>query len=462
MLKLHDIFLRKFILLFALIFIIMGGVFYFWIKNLFIEQIKIDLLHNIDIVSLQLTTSSNFDRVTSRIKEQTGLRVTIIDGKGNVLGESDKGKSKMDNHRNRKEVVESIYREYGFSIRHSDTVGKDLLYVSKKFIMEGKDYYIRMARDTEGVDREFFSVSVKVAILFIFFMLLSFWMTLNISKKIEGETATILGFLHNLTKRKKAAKIESMYSYEFNEIMKILTKVSETLAKNDKKKTKYTAKLKLANRQKDDIISAISHEFKNPIAVISGYTQTLIDDKEINLKIRDKFLNKIASNSVKLTDMIDRLRLTIKLEEGKQPLTFTRCSVNRIIKGVIDDLNASYPSRNLTVNDKELEIEADDTLITMALTNLIENALKYSTEDVEIRIEEDSLSVIDKGLGISKKEIPKITQKFYRVSKHGWNNSLGIGLSLVANILFIHHFKLDVQSVENEGSKFTIIFNEKN
>jgi signal transduction histidine kinase len=100
----------------------------------------------------------------------------------------------------------------------------------------------------------------------------------------------------NLTKQKRGAVIESKYSLEFNKITKLLTNVSDSLAKKDKQKAKYTAKLKLSNRQKDDIISAISHEFKNPIAVISGYTQTLLVDKDINQKIRDKFLISLSAH----------------------------------------------------------------------------------------------------------------------------------------------------------------------
>ena len=76
----------------------------------------------------------------------------------------------------------------------------------------------------------------------------------------------------------------------------------------------------------------------------------------------------------------------------------------------------------------------------MLLQILIENALKYSQDAVNITITKKKLSVSDVGIGVNNKDISKLTEKFYRVSNNGWNNSMGVGLSLVSNILNIHNF----------------------
>ncbi len=456
MLRLHDIFLRKFILLFGTIFLILGIVVYIWIKNIYIEQTKIDLLHNINIFSLGITDLNSIDENVNKIKEKIGLRVTVINKDGVVIGESDEEKSSMENHADRLEVINSKYQEYGFIIRKSDTVNKELLYVSKRFSLHGEDYFIRMARDIEQINKEFFYLSVKIAVLFLFFVAIAFFVARYISKKVEYETTEILDFLNTLTKQSKDVKIESTYSYEFNQITKLLSEVSKALIKKEKQKSKYTAKLKLSNRQKDDIISAISHEFKNPIAVISGYTQTLLDDKDINPEIREKFLKKISSNSDKLTTMIDRLRLTLKLEDGKQAKNFTKVDLVKLTKTIIEDLKIAYPHREIYVEANDIKINADETMIRIAIENIIENALKYSQDDVFVNITNKEISITDNGIGIKEKDIQKITNKFYRVSNNTWNNSLGVGLSLVANIIKFHKFKLEIKSIENEGSTFTI------
>jgi signal transduction histidine kinase len=409
-------------------------------------------------VSLQIQTFENLDKKVAKIKELIGLRVTIIDKSGVVIAESDKDKKTMDNHANRNEVILSKYQEYGDTIRYSKTLKKELLYVAKKYNINNETYYIRMARDLEAINDGFYDMSLKVVLLFFFLLLLSFWIALRSSYQIEAETREILEFLKTLTKQKKGNKIESNYSLEFNKITKLLTQVSETLAKRDKQKAKYTAKLKLSNRQKDDIISAISHEFKNPIAVINGYTQTLLDDKNINENIRNKFLQKIASNSDKLTFMIDRLRLSIKLDEGKQQNTFIKTDLKRLVQNQIDDLNSAYPKREIIFEGESISKEVDETLLGVAVINLIENALKYSQEKVEITLSKERISIKDYGIGINEKDIENITKKFYRVSSNGWNNSLGVGLSLVANIVKLHKFNLNIESVEHEGSVFSIEF----
>lgn len=125
----------------------------------------------------------------------------------------------------------------------------------------------------------------------------------------------------------------------------------------------------------------------------------------------------------------------------------------------IEDIQQNFKNRNVILSgQKDLIIQADQTLIEVAITNLIENALKYSQDDVEVVINKESISISDHGIGINKFELEKITKKFYRVSNNDWNNSLGLGLSIVSNILKLHNFSLDIQSEENSGSTFSIKF----
>jgi signal transduction histidine kinase len=401
---------------------------------------------------------NNANIIAKSIKKTIGLRVTMIASDGKVLGESDEDFRRMDNHLKRPEVILSKYQKHGTSLRYSRTLNKELLYVSKKFTHNNEEYFIRMARDIEVLTQSFIYLWVKVALLFLIFMILALWFSLKRNKEVEEETQKILNFLRELSKQKKAIEISSTHSLEFSKITKLLSDVSKILERKNKQKLKYTAKLKFSNRQKDDIISAISHEFKNPIAVISGYTQTLEEDRDISPKIREKFLGKIALNAKKMTLMIDRLRLVSKLEESKQKTKFTKVKLKRLIEYQVDNLKASYPKADIIITGKELSIEADEMLLGIALINLIENALKYSEYRITIELKTKEISIIDSGIGISQKEIENISKKFYRVSTNSWDNSLGIGLSLVKNIVELHHFTLNISSVENKGSVFTIRF----
>ncbi len=456
--KLHDIFFRKFLYLFVFMFFTLCFVFYFWMKSIYIEQIKISLLHNIDIVQLQITQLDDTNNITRDIKASTGIRVTIISNTGIVIGESDKDFDKMDNHINRIEIVQAKNESYGYAMRYSKTLKKELLYVCRQFSTKQDSYYIRMARDIEFIDEEFFGIALKITILLFAFLLFAFFISLNISKDVQTQTENILSFLRNLTKQNRQANISSDYSIEFIQITKLLSKVSKSLSKTNKRKSKYTTKLKLSNRQKDDIISAISHEFKNPIAVINGYTQTLLEDELINKTIRKKFLQKIQSNAMRLADMVDRLRLSVKLEDGKQSLNIENTNINQCIEQTVEVLRHIYIDADIKIIGTDIYLDIDKMLINIVIGNLLENALKYSQDTVTITLDKYSLSIEDSGIGISQENITKIISKFFRVSTNTHDNSLGIGLFLVKNILELHKFKLLITSEENRGTKFQILF----
>ena len=456
MLKIHQHFFRSFIFIFFAILLGTGISSYFWIKSIYIEQIEKNLSQSIDALSISLQNLDNISHVTKEIKKATGLRVTIIDQNGKVLEDSDKNKQLMENHKNRVEIIHAKFGKMGKSIRFSDTLKKDLLYIAKKVIINQQTVYIRMSDYIDLLQDKFLKLSFQITAIFAFFFIIALFISYKISKKIEQETDEIAAYLKNIIKKNYKAAIPSNYTQEFFDITTSLNEVSQTLLKREKQKEKHTAKLKLANRQKDEIISAISHEFKNPIAIISGYSETILNDEDLPSSMKEKFLQKIYSNSNKMSQIIDRLRLTIKLEEGKHESIYKKCSLLKITQELISDLKSKYKDRDISIQGKDKELSIDETLFTIALGNLIENALKYSEDEVIIKIDENSIKVVDKGIGISQKEIDKITSKFYRVSKNDWNNSLGLGLFIVHSILSLHKFKLQIQSDLEIGSSFII------
>ena len=304
-------------------------------------------------------------------------------------------------------------------------------------------------------------LSIGVFVVLMLFFVVLLYLTYKISNQLQNETAKILSFLKDLTKKRKNLYISSEYSYEFVKITKLLTKVANILSKKDKQKAKYTAKLQAVNIQKDDIISAISHEFKNPVAIINGYVQTLLEDENINKAIQQKFLLKIYNNGKRLNTLIDTLRLSIKLDQNEQQLNLQECHLATMIYDIVDNLKINYKNKDIKIDiQDDITIKADEMLLSIAISNLVENALKYSEDIVIITINKDFISVTDKGIGIDKLDIDKITQKFYRVSSNSWDNSLGLGLSIVSNIIKIHNFDLQISSIKNQGSTFAINFKQ--
>ena len=298
------------------------------------------------------------------------------------------------------------------------------LFLGLFIVISLEAYYIRSF--------EYFFTTLLVT--FVIFLSILYLVVFKRANSLQNEIGKIVNFLKSLIKKDKQTLIESEFSEEFRSITKLLTKISNVLIKQNLKKDEYTKKLEIANNQKDEIISAISHEFKNPIAVINGYSETLLNDNNLPISLRKKFLAKIHKNGTKLTNLIDTLRLAIKLDENKQKLNFKDVDIYELSKEIIEDIKESY-DREIKIFGNSTIIKADKVLLGMAIRNLIENGIKYSENEVLVMINNDFISVIDKGIGISKDDINKITQKFYRVSNNSWNNSLGLGLSIVSNIV---------------------------
>ena len=459
MLSFQQLVLKKFILLFVTFFLLVGGITYYWVKDFYIEQTKTSLIQDIEIITFEIDKSTDLDKLAKQIKNKLNTRLTIIDADGGIIAESHKDKKSMDNHKYRPEIIQSRQEDYGYRIRYSKTIKENLLYIAKQYRYNNHTIYIRLAKELKNINAQIFSLGINILAVLIIFFVSVFIVTYKINIQIQHETQKIATFLRTLASKQKATYISSEFSKEFELITALLTKISRIIVKREKQKSKYTSKLEASNNQKDDILSAISHEFKNPIAVINGYSQTLLDDEDLNKNIRNKFLKKIHNNGNKLSALIDTLRLSIKLDGGQISINFTALNIFDLISDTVENVKLTYPNRTIIIEgDKELEINADRALFCVVVTNLIENALKYSEDEVHVSFDKDNLKVIDTGVGINKKDLQKITNKFYRANKNTWNNSLGLGLFIVNNLTKLHNFTLNVESQENIGSTFSINF----
>jgi signal transduction histidine kinase len=292
-------------------------------------------------------------------------------------------------------------------------------------------------------------------VLFTFAILFAFWIALRINKNITNDLGRIKISLDNLLNKKYEVDFEGVSCCkEFESISKQIDKVSKKLEKRDRQKAKYTKNLKLLSKKQGDIISAISHEFKNPVAAIMGYTQTVQEDPDLSPQIRDRFLEKVTKNAQKITSMIDRLSLAVKLENDSFAPKFSRFKLRSLTEDVKETLLQKYPNREIVLDIEDIMLDADRGMFDNLLTNLLENALKYSEDEVVVKTNAGKLEIIDKGIGIQEEYIANITKRFFRVNSLSWDNSIGVGLYIVKYILKLHDSYLEIESKPNSGSKF--------
>lgn len=427
---------------------------YYALKEMKIEQHKKSIKTDITLIKLHLGDVEDLNKLAQEIKDATGYRFTLIDDDGVVFAESDHDVQDMENHSDRKEIKIARSESEGYSIRHSKTVGVDFLYMASQFSLHGKPIFIRLSAPLESIYAEFFSMWIKITIILAIVILLGILTTYKLSSKISNEILKVTNTLDEISNKNYKAIVNSTFSAEFRQIEAHVKKLSHRLEKREKQKRKYNAKIRLISKQRSDIISAISHEFKNPIASIIGYAQTLIDDPNANLSIKARFLEKIIKNSQKISNMIDRLSLATKFENGDLTPMFGKFDIYELCEETLNTFRDKYPDRRFELKGANLIIEADKTMMEMVLINLIDNAIKYSEEKITLEIVDGFLHVKDKGVGIEEKEIEKVTNKFYRSNTMSWDNSIGLGLALVKHILALHQKELLIESTFGVGSDF--------
>ena len=455
MLKLHHIFFLNFLGIFLGTLLLSSLVAYLSIKNTAVSEHTLHLQDQISLLEMQLPNTKDLDKFAADIHNKIHVRVTIIDDNGLVIAESNEDKSIMDNHGGRAEVMEAATQEYGSIMRYSDTIGIDFIYVAKKVSYQGNPLFLRLSVSLDKLMEDFYALWYRLAIVFTAFVIIGLFIALKISKKIRHDLFQITEYLREVSDKHYKAIVKPEYFPEFLYIALTLKNLAKKLNNRDKQKRKYTARLRLINKQRNDVLSAISHEFKNPIASIQGYAETLLDDPNADTKIRQRFLEKIMQNGKKISSMLDRIALSVKLENNDlktKPSTF---DLAELVQDVIMNLGKKYKDRGINFSGESYKITADRTMIETVITNLIDNAMKYSQEDVTVSIMDNKLMVIDKGMGIADKEIDKITSKFYRVQKNTWDNSMGLGLAIVTYVLRLHDSSLSIDSKEGEGSIFS-------
>lgn len=299
--------------------------------------------------------------------------------------------------------------------------------------------------------------------VFIFLLLAIIAVIYRGAERVKRELKLVQNYLSGVDNLSSSNPQAEFFTYEFEEINSQLIQILRKINRREKQKRKYTAKIKLKNRERSAMLSAIAHEFRNPISSIIGYAHTINDDDNIPPNLRRKFLNKIYKNSEKIEELLSRLLLWNRFESGEYKLDISRFDIVPLIKDILVSLEEKYKNRKIDIPKESLIVYGDRALIEIVIKNLIENALKYSKSVVTIKIDGSKISIIDRGIGISTKNIDKVTKKFFRTEENSWDNSMGLGLTIVKQILKLHNSSLEIKSKENKGSifSFTIINSTK-
>ncbi|HEB9285798.1 TPA: HAMP domain-containing histidine kinase [Campylobacter coli] len=288
---------------------------------------------------------------------------------------------------------------------------------------------------------------LKISISFGLYFMLVFILVFFIGRKLAKSFKKILEFLNFINDSKSVILEDSIFK-ELNLLNKKLLKTKEKILKNTQKNKKQSDKIALKNTQLASVISAISHELKNPLSVIELSLEMLKDKNLKDEKLKKELLEKISRQSLKLNALTHKLNFVFNLNhEALQMQEFDLFALcEKIVK------NPGF--ERVILRGKSTKVKADEFLIEQVIINLLSNALKYSQKEVILIAQDQKISVLDFGKGIEEDQLKLITKKFYKINTKS-DNSFGLGLFLVKKILSIHKSYLEISSTVSQGSKFS-------
>jgi two-component system phosphate regulon sensor histidine kinase PhoR len=228
--------------------------------------------------------------------------------------------------------------------------------------------------------------------------------------------------------------------------------------------------LKKIDQVRRDFVANVSHELRTPLSILRGYIETLLDSPKTPCEELTRILHVMERHSDRLELLVEDLLTLAQLESGNPDLQMATVDLSTFLPELVRDWEKKLTSKQLNlgvdVSPGLLPIRVDRTRLQQALYNLLDNAVKYSREHGEIRLSarerdgEIELTVSDDGIGITKEDLPRIFERFYRADKARSPHTIrgtGLGLAIVKHIAQLHGGHVEAESELDKGTTIWLV-----
>lgn len=328
----------------------------------------------------------------------------------------------------------------------SISIAGNCLY-GEKILVDGETYHVLIYSSGEIQESQYNEFLVKNIIVILFIMIIAAVIVTNrfltkfIFKKIEAPLDILTDGVHqirdgNLDYRITYSGKDEFQSVceDFNDMAARLKESVETTQKNEQ------------NRK--ELIAGISHDLRTPLTSIKAYIEGLLEGVAATPQMQQKYMKTILAKSNDIDRMVDKLFLFSKLDLGDCPFYPEKLKIGQEIRSVITSNEKEYRENGMQILCKDIpqdwEVYADPVQLRSAVTNILENSLKYKdSETVTVEIycensaEDVSVIIEDNGPGVPSEALPKLFDVFYRSdpSRNNPNKGSGLGLAITAKIL---------------------------
>lgn len=431
------------------------------LKSFYFDEKIQDLLARSKFISnyldeINFSNSDILNNVCKNIGNDTNTRITIIDYDGNVLGDSDKDPLSMDLHTGefRQEIkLAKNTGSYGSSVRFSDTIQEEMMYLAYPYNINGQSIIIRTSLSINELNKKINNLYLNLFLTLLIISLATLLISYYLSRRLTAPIKNVEKISYKYSKGDFSSRLNEFSVVEFNNLAKSLNKMASELDKLEGIRKEF--------------VSNVSHELKTPITSIKGYIEILED--MIKDKSQRKYLKIMNTNSDRLNNIIDDLLILSRIEnvDNTKGLKFKLEPLSNVIDSVVSECAALIDSKEIEIFvncSNDILINQNSMMMHQALSNLLNNSIKYSQDKSKIYfIVEDtdsytSIEVKDEGIGINPKHFERLFERFYRVDESRSRDigGTGLGLAIVKHIILLHNGTIDVQSKEGYGTSFII------
>ena len=367
-------------------------------------------------------------------------RLTQIASDGEVLYDSRRDETTIENHRGRPEVQDALENGTGEDVRMSDTVGREMYYYA---VLLDDGSVLRVARSVDGLIRtavNVFPVMGALAVLMLCFAaLLARWQTKRLIKPIN--------------------ELDLEYPLE-NDVYPELRPLLVAMDKQNKEK-------EAVSNMRKEFSANVSHELKTPLTSISGYAKIMKNGmvRPVDIPVFSERIYKEARRLITLVEDIIKLS---KLDEESVELEKEEVNLYELTREVVSRLSPQASQKNIRmeVTGEPVVYNGIRQILDEMIYNICENAIKYNNDYGRVSVwvgdtlEGAKICVSDTGIGIPKEHQERIFERFYRVDKsHSKERGgTGLGLSIVKHGAILHGAKVIVESESGKGTRMEIHF----
>ncbi len=429
-------------------------------ENFFIEQQKVEYMQEVNIIANNIVQEKYLtDENRAKYLNQYVLnrssdyqyRLIIIDSKGVVI--SDSSELANDKIYISKEVISALNGETYINY-YKD---QNAIYVStpinngKSSELLGVVLIVGSVEKTSQLSLQIKdNINVSIVVMYVCILIFSY----ALLKALLSPLQKIMCVIEKMSKGKFENRIEIKPSNDFYQLAEAINEMA--------------TQIETIEKSRDQFVSNVSHELKTPLSSIKVLSDSLLIQEDVPKEMYVEFLEDIVSETDRLTNIVNDLLTLVKIDQSNAVLNIDNILIGDLVQKIIKRIRYIASGKNIEIYfkmEEDFTVEVDPIKIDLAITNLIDNAVKYTNENGKVTVEIMSdnmyvyIKVEDTGNGIEKEELSNIFKRFYRIDKtrDRETGGFGLGLSITYSILLLHNGDVKVTSELGVGSKFIVM-----